>query len=111
MIKKFKVAFNGLYIASQHKACMIQFFLAALAVVIGMLLKLNENEWLMFIICIGFVIAAEIFNTAIEKLCDLVEPNYNLKIKEIKDLSAGAVLTAAIMAFFVAIIILSNRTY
>lgn len=38
----------------------------------------------------ALMIALELLNAAIEKLCDFVEPNHNLKIKEIKDVAAGA---------------------
>ena len=42
------------------------------------------------------VLSAELFNTAIELICDFMEPNINPKIKLIKDLSAAGVLIVAI---------------
>lgn len=40
----------------------------------------------------------ESVNSAVERLCDLVMPQYSRQVKEIKDLAAGAVLISAVMA-------------
>ena len=49
----------------------------------------------------GLVLVAEIFNSAIETLCDFVEENHNEKIKMIKDISAAAVGVTIAMWFVV----------
>ena len=46
--------------------------------------------------CIGSVLTAELFNTAFERLCDLVHPDMHPAVKVIKDVAAGAVLLSAI---------------
>jgi diacylglycerol kinase len=61
------------------------------------------------IICIGLVITAEILNTCIEKLCDLYSTDYSNRIREIKDLAAGAVLAASLTAFITAMVILFSH--
>ena len=48
---------------------------------------------------------AELFNTAIEQLCNLVSPGHNLIIGKVKDLSAAAVLVSAIMAAVTGLVI------
>ena len=53
---------------------------------------------------------AEMFNTCIEKVCDLVSTEYNEKIRNIKDLSSGTVLFVSIMALIIALFILINKT-
>ena len=108
-MKKFKDAFNGLKEGLKHRAIAIQFVLGVLAVIGGFIIKLDTNEWLAFIICIGVVIVSEIFNTCIEKICDFVEPEKNDKIRTIKDLAAGGVLCASIMALIVCIYITINK--
>ena len=45
----------------------------------------------------GVVISFEIINTVVENLCDMIEPNFNIKIKNIKDMSAAAVLMIALV--------------
>jgi diacylglycerol kinase len=71
----------------------------------GVLLKFNIHYWCIVILCFGLVLGMELMNSAVEKLCDFVEPNQNEKIKIIKDMSAGAVLIQAISALIVACII------
>ena len=60
-------------------------------------LRLDGTEWIMVIICIGMVISAEMLNTCIERICDLISAEKSEKIRFIKDLSAGAVLTASVL--------------
>lgn len=108
-MKKFKDAFSGLKVGINHKAIRIQMLLAILAIIGGLIVKLDEYEWLAFIICISVVIALEIMNTAIEKICDYVNSDYDEKIKVIKDLSSASVLFASIGAFVVCVIVCLRR--
>lgn len=67
-------------------------------VVVGLWVSLSFIEWAIAIILLGGVWAAEALNTAIERLCDHVTPMQHPEIGRIKDISAGAVLLAAITA-------------
>ncbi|MCB0402452.1 MAG: diacylglycerol kinase family protein, partial [Flavobacteriales bacterium] len=78
---------------------------ALLVVLAGWLFRVSDTEWMILLLCIATVIAAELFNTAIENLCDMVEPNYNKKIGFIKDAAAGAVLIVTIAAVIIGLII------
>lgn len=108
-MKKFKDSFNGLKIALNHKAVRIQIVLGILAVIGGLIIRLNFYEWLAFIICIGLVISSEILNTAIEKIGDYLNNEYDEKIKTIKDLSSSAVLISAITSLIVCILCIVRR--
>src|SRR5712671_5130876 len=66
---------------------------------------LNKTKAIAVILASGFVWAAELFNTAVEKLADMVSKDFHPKIKFIKDVSAAAVLLSAITAFLTGIII------
>lgn len=101
MINKFVVAFKGLFYAFCDKSVKIQVFLAILAIIGGFIIKLNLFEWITFVLCIGIVIGFEILNTAIERVCDLIDENHNPKIAYIKDISAGAVLLVCIMSLII----------
>ena len=59
----------------------LSFHLITTAVVIaaGFFFGITRTEWIVIILCIGVVIAAELFNTAIEKLVDLVSPGGNYR--------------------------------
>ena len=83
--KKFLPAFHGLRDAWRHPAVRIR-------IILGM--------------AIGLVIGAEVFNTCIEKLCDLHSTEYDHRIEVIKDMSAGGVLIAALTALVIAVMIL-----
>ena len=76
-----------------------------LTVIAGFILGITRMEWIMVILCIGVVIAAELFNTAIEKLVDLVSPERHPIAGQVKDIAAGAVLVCAVAAAIIGLII------
>ncbi|MXV37542.1 diacylglycerol kinase family protein [Flavobacteriaceae bacterium Ap0902] len=69
---------------------------------LGWYVGITPYEWIIQIICFGMVLTAEGLNTAIEKLCDFVHPDFHHKIGEVKDISAGAVTFSAGASFIVA---------
>ncbi|WP_300812767.1 diacylglycerol kinase family protein [uncultured Bacteroides sp.] len=71
----------------------------------GFVLGITPGEWTAIVICIGVVIAAELFNTAIERLVDLVSPQRHPLAGQVKDIAAGAVLVCALAAIVVGLII------
>lgn len=79
---------------------------AILVVICGFVCDLSASDWCLVVLCIGSVLAAEGFNTAIEKLVDLVSPGYYPLAGKEKDIAAGAVLVTAIAAAVVGLIIL-----
>ena len=109
MKKKFSDSFNGLKLALNHKAVLVQLILGLLAIIGGLIIKLDHYEWLAFVVCIAMVIAGEIFNTAIEKMADYLNNEYDEKIKVIKDLSSAAVLVSSIGALVVCVICVLER--
>lgn len=76
-----------------------------LTTIAGFYFDITKGEWTAVVLCFGLVLAAEAFNTAIEKLVDLVSPEWNLPAGKIKDIAAGAVLICAIVAAIVGAII------
>lgn len=81
--------------------------LLAMIVVVagGCWLRIDRFSWLIVILCIGLVLAAEIFNTVIEKIMDLISPEKNEKVRIIKDMAAAAVLVAAVVSVVCAALI------
>lgn len=71
----------------------------------GFLLDVNKTEWLFILLCIGFVVSAELFNTSLEKLTDLVTTQMHPLAKAAKDCAAAGVLIAAITSAVVGIFI------
>ena len=77
------------------------------ALAIGLYSGISLPSWGIVILAIGVVLAAELFNTALERLGDgLAGGSYNEFVKRAKDLSAAAVLVTAAAALAVGIIFL-----
>ena len=105
-IKGFGYAFSGLVIFFRNETNgKVQLLAAFVAVLLGWILKLSGNEWIVIIGCIAAVLSLEMMNTAIEKLCNHVQPDIHPAIKTIKDIAAGAVLWMAIASAFIGCII------
>ena len=66
---------------------------------------MNYIEWALLFLVIGIVLTAELFNSAIEKIADIVNPEWNEKVKLLKDYSSAAVLIAAITSLIIGCII------
>ena len=109
-IKSFKFAFEGIvsFFRTEHNAW-IHCLAAIVVIVAGFIYKVSETEWCWLIVAIAFVIITEMINTAIEILCDLISPEINSQIKRIKDISAGAVLIAALAAIAIGLIVFIPR--
>ncbi|MGN6249147.1 MAG: diacylglycerol kinase family protein [Ginsengibacter sp.] len=112
VIKSFGWAFSGLKDCILHeKNFRIQYVLAIIVVIAGFFLGLSSIEWAIILLCFAVVLSFEIINSAIEKLCDLVCPDFNLVIKKVKDMSASAVLLSAIITFIIGCIIFLPKIY
>lgn len=100
-----KNALNGIKeIIKTGRNIKIQIVFAIFAVIMGIVLKINNIEALILVLTIFFVIVSEFMNTAIEMLADLYSTEYNEKIKILKDIGAGAVALSAIASVIVGII-------
>lgn len=105
------MAFVGLVSSLRDKSVQIQYVLAILAYIAAWMIGCTYYEWLAILLCIGLVIVVEILNTCIEKLCDLYSTEKNEKIKYIKDLAAGGVLFASLIALTVGILIFVHHLF
>lgn len=105
-LKSFNYAFNGLkiFFLNEHNG-RIHLVATLAAIFLAVWLKISTLEWIMICMVIGFVFVAEILNTAIEKLADVVTKETNEKIKIVKDVAAAAVLISALTALLVGLII------
>ena len=111
-LKSFTYAGQGLQalFRTEHNAW-IHFVLTVAALVAAFVLHISRGEWLALIIAFGLVWMAELFNTCIEKTMDFLSEERHPQIKIIKDLAAAAVLVAALVAFFVGLIIFIPRLF
>ncbi len=96
MFRSFRFALRGVKaLFLNENNARIHLIAAFFALTTGAWLSLSPIEWCILVIQIAFVWAAEAFNTAIEKLCDRVSPEFHPLTGTVKDLAAGAVLLAA----------------
>jgi len=105
-IASFKYALHGIrLIFKSGPNFIIQLLIAILVISAGIYFQITAYEWTIILICIGGVLSAEIFNTAIEKMVDHLSPEKNKYAGEIKDLAAGAVLLFSSITAIIGIII------
>jgi len=105
-IKSFGYSFEGIAYAFKFEPN-FRFHLVALIIVgiLGWYYHLSPQEWLWIAAVSAVVIMAELFNTAIEVLVDLVSPDIHPKAKIVKDVASAAVLVASILAVITGLII------
>lgn len=101
-IESFLAAARGILFAAKHERHFRFHLFAAIVVCFaGYYFEINALQWLAIIICIAMVTVTEIFNSSIEKLTDMVSPEYNKQAGLVKDLAAGGVLICAIISAIV----------
>lgn len=99
----FKNAFAGLFWAFKTQPnFLIHFTLSALAIIAGVLLQISYLEMTIIVITIILGLSAEMINTSIEAMTDLIKKEYSEEAKIAKDVSAGMMLLTAFGAVFVA---------
>ncbi len=79
-----------------------------LALVAGILIQLDLISWAIVLLCCGVVIAAELLNTAIETVVDLVSPEYHPLAGRAKDIAAGAVYSLCVIVALVGLIVFAR---
>jgi diacylglycerol kinase len=111
-IRSIRIALDGIkqvIITQQNAKIHAGFSLGV--VLLGLLLNISRWEWIALLLVMGLVWSAEIFNTAVEMITDLISPNEDPMIKTIKDISAGGVLVAAFISILVGLILFGPRLW
>ena len=105
-LKSFVFAFEGLrwFFKYKHNA-RIHGIAAILVLLLALVFRVSASDLIALLLSIALVLAAELINSAIEKIMDLLYPAQHPKVKIIKDLAAAAVLVTAIVAAAVGLII------
>lgn len=89
-------AIEGILYTARTQKHMRYHFLAALAILFfALLLQVSPVEFMLLALAISFVLFAELLNTAVEVVVDMISPEYHPMAKVAKDVAAGAVLVAA----------------
>ena len=105
-IKGIIIALSGMFFLLKNEdSIKVQSLFFLLFIGLGYYFEITKNEWIVHIILIGFILSIEALNTVAEKICDIINPEYDSRIKLIKDISAGAVSFAVISSLIVLVII------
>jgi diacylglycerol kinase len=107
---KFREAFRGVKVGVRgHSSFFVHFFFAALVVAAAVALRCQLLESCVLLACIGLVLTAELFNSAIETLFHGLDEAVKQRLVSCLDIAAGAVLVASITAAVIGVLIFGNR--
>ncbi|MDP2864275.1 MAG: diacylglycerol kinase family protein [bacterium] len=101
----FRAAFQGLRMAISEQTFQVMVLIALATIFLMIYFKVTFVEKLIIIFLIAVVLALELINTQIEKVLNILKPDYDQKVKIIKDISAGAVLLFCLGAIIIGILI------
>ncbi len=105
-IRSFHDAFNGIKFSFlQQRNLKVQTLIAGITIASGLYFNITIAEWSIVLLATALVIGLEIVNTAIENLVDLVTTEWKPLAGKIKDMTAGAALTASVISLTVGIIV------
>jgi len=103
---KFRDAFRGLKLGIRgHSSFFVHFFFTVLVIAAAIVLGCQPLEWCLLLGCIGLVLAAELFNSAVETIFHGLEETTKPRVKACLDIAAGAVLLASFVAVLIGSIV------
>lgn len=109
-IKSFLNALRGIaFLFNSQLNARIELTITGIVIVAGFLFRISTSEWLVILLCIALVLSLEGINTAIEIFADKLHPDFDKKIGNVKDVAAGAVLIASVVAAIIGFIIFVPR--
>ena len=107
--KSFHFAMQGFRTAvATERNIKVMLAAGAFAVVCGIFLQLDLLSWAIVILCCAVVIMAELFNTAIETIVDLVSPEFHPLAGRAKDVAAAAVWFLSALVAVVGLLVFAN---
>jgi diacylglycerol kinase len=112
LINSFRNAFRGIgMVIRSEKNMQIHLIIAFLVVVFGFLLCISPLEWIACLLCMALVLGAEMINTSLENIIDIISPEHHPLAGRAKDIAAGAVLLTAILAATVGLIVFVPKLF
>ncbi len=115
-LKKFIMSFvnagKGIISGFMERNMRVHGLATGLVFILGSWLKLNKEEWLIILLLIASIWSAELANTAIEELANIVRDELKLSYeatRRARDTAAGAVLILAIVAVIIALLIFAPK--
>lgn len=110
LVESFNSAIEGfVYVFKSQRNMRLHFLIGFFAVALGIFLNFSAIEFIVLCLTIGFVLFAEMFNTAIEHTIDLIKEEFHPLARIVKDICAGAVLLSSMSAIVVGYILFVSR--
>jgi diacylglycerol kinase len=111
-LTSFKYAFRGIYHAAANEANFrTQLAIVLITMLAGFYYRIQLVEWISLVVVCGMLLSAELINTAIEEFIDHLIHEHHEGARVIKDLSAGYVLTTALCALLVFLLVFVPKIY
>ena len=100
--RKFRLAVRGLRVGATGQTSFVAHLIATVLVfAAAIVLNVSLLEWCVLLLCIGIVLSAELFNSALECAAKAITRDYDDHIRDALDVASGAVLIAALFAALV----------
>jgi len=110
LLNAFRVAFHGFgYALRTQRNLQIHLAIGAIVGVAGVVFGLSRIEWCLIVLCVGLTWTAELLNTSVEVLVDLLSPEYHERARVAKDVAAAAVLCSALASAAVGLLIFGPK--
>ncbi len=110
LFDSFNNAINGIiHTIKSERNMKIHVTIAIILFAMSIFFDLNKLEFMIICLTVGMVIVCELFNTAIEEIMNMVTTGYHPKVKIIKDIAAGAVMTAAFLSVVIGYFVFFER--
>ena len=110
IVASFRNALDGIMKAIQtERNLKIHLFFTGFIIIVGSFLSLTKLEWALLVLAIGGMLTAEMINSAIERVVDLVTEEYHPLAKQAKDMAAGAVFLFAVTSVLVGLFVLGPK--
>ncbi|OFK24646.1 MULTISPECIES: diacylglycerol kinase family protein [Olsenella] len=107
--RSFLFAVQGLRGAlRQERNLKVMLAVGACALIGGIAVRLDPLSWALLLLCCGVVIAAELLNTAVETVVDLVSPEFHPLAGRAKDIAAAATWTLSVVVALIGLILYVN---
>lgn len=110
--KSFLFAIQGFRTAVKtERNIKVMLVIGTITIIAGLIVGLDALSWAIVLLCCGVVIAAELLNTAIETVVDLVSPEFHPLAGRAKDIAAAAVISLCVLVAIVGVIVFANAIF
>ena len=105
-LRSIQFALEGIkYVLNTQQNARIHAGFTLAVLILGFIVRISRIEWIILLLTIGLVWAAELLNTAIEIMMDIIAPEQNPTVKIAKDVSAGGVVVSTFISILVGLLI------